>query len=163
MEMATKEVVRALRAEGGVTNTALTLAVAIVMERIKSLPQEDRDDLFELAMEIPKAETDEECESLLTAMLEILEQEPLRLIEVDPAETFRPGKGLQKWIDWVSKRIRALREQAGLTQAELAERTGLPQSHISRLENAQHSPSRKTLEKIAAGLRVELKEIDPSA
>ena len=74
-----------------------------------------------------------------------------------------PGPGLQNWLDYVSKRIRELREKAGWTQEDLAQKTGLPQSHISRLENGKHSPAHATLEKIAAALGVGVGEIDPSA
>ena len=50
-----------------------------------------------------------------------------------------------------------------VTQEQLAAKAGLPQSHISRLEGAKHSPSRATLEKIAAALEVPLSCLDPSA
>jgi len=77
------------------------------------------------------------------------------------AET-EPGPTLQKWIDYVSDKIRAYRKTAGLTQEELAEKSGLPQSHISRLESGKHSPSRLTLEKLGAALGVSVREFDPS-
>ena len=44
------------------------------------------------------------------------------------------------------------RREAGLTQKELAERTGLQQSNISRIENGNGNPSLETLNKIAQGL-----------
>ena len=47
--------------------------------------------------------------------------------------------------------LRALNEEQ-LTQSELAERTGLRQSNISRIENGQSMPSIATLAKIAQGL-----------
>jgi transcriptional regulator with XRE-family HTH domain len=63
----------------------------------------------------------------------------------------------------VGNRIRDLRESAGLTQTQLAQRAELPQSHISRLENAESSPSERTLRKIAKALRVPLERINPYA
>lgn len=69
--------------------------------------------------------------------------------------------GLQRWMDYVGKKIRNRREEAGLTQGQLAEKSGLPQSHISRLENSVHSPSRSTLEKIANALQISVAEFDP--
>ena len=51
----------------------------------------------------------------------------------------------------IREMIKARRE-AGLTQKELAERTGLQQSNISRIENGNGNPSLETLNKIAQGL-----------
>ena len=51
---------------------------------------------------------------------------------------------------------------AELTQVELAEKSGIPQSHISRLESNKHSPSRATLKRIAKALKVDLSELDPT-
>ena len=44
------------------------------------------------------------------------------------------------------------RNEEQLTQSELAERTGLRQSNISRIEKGQSMPSIATLAKIAHGL-----------
>jgi transcriptional regulator with XRE-family HTH domain len=73
-----------------------------------------------------------------------------------------PGEELRHWMGFVSNRIRHYREQANLTQQELADKAGLRQSHISRLEQGLHSPSSLTLEKIAAALGVSISELDPS-
>jgi transcriptional regulator with XRE-family HTH domain len=72
------------------------------------------------------------------------------------------SEGLQHWMGFISERIRHFRELAGLTQQEHAEKTGLRQSHISRLEQAHHSPSALTLEKIAGALGIAVSELDPS-
>jgi len=50
-----------------------------------------------------------------------------------------------------------------MTQQQLAEKAGLPQSHISRLEAGMHSPSHKTLEKIAAAMEIAMGDLDPAA
>jgi ribosome-binding protein aMBF1 (putative translation factor) len=94
-------------------------------------------------------------------MLEILEQvsEAVRELDMDAA----PPPRLKEWMGLVAGRIREARKGAGLTQEELAERTGLPQSHISRLERGEHSPSHLTLEKLAKGLQVPLSRLDPTA
>ena len=44
------------------------------------------------------------------------------------------------------------RNEQNLTQSELAERTGIRQSNISRIEKGQALPSISTLRKIARGL-----------
>ena len=44
------------------------------------------------------------------------------------------------------------RKTAGLTQKQLAERTGIAQADISRLENGNANPSLKTLQRLAKGM-----------
>ena len=48
------------------------------------------------------------------------------------------------------------REAQHMTQMELAERTGIRQSNISRIEKGQASPTLATLRRIARGLGKEL-------
>jgi DNA-binding XRE family transcriptional regulator len=48
------------------------------------------------------------------------------------------------------------RAEKNLTQAELANRTGIPQAHISRIENANYNPSLAYLKRLAVGLGKEL-------
>ena len=144
-----------------VNEAALTMAIAVISERIRTLPEEDKADLFELSKALISANTDEERESAGRAMYEILEQAPVRVKKMKLPKA--PGKGLGSWLGFVSGRIRELRKNAGITQAQLAERTGIPQGHISNLEREKHSPSFTTLEKIAHALGVPVSELDPSA
>ena len=44
-----------------------------------------------------------------------------------------------------------------ITQEELARRTGLTKSNISRFENGKHSPTLKMISRIAAGLEKSIK------
>lgn len=53
-----------------------------------------------------------------------------------------------------AERLRAARQQRGLTQAELAARTGVRQSAISHFETGRASPSLKTLARIALSLEI---------
>ena len=56
--------------------------------------------------------------------------------------------------------IRAIieaRRQSGLTQKELAERTGIAQGDISKLENGNANPSIRTLQRLASGMGMTLK------
>lgn len=68
----------------------------------------------------------------------------------DP-EVKREYDALEPEFQLVREMIRARRE-AGLTQKELAERTGIQQSNISRIENGNGNPSLSTLNKLAQGL-----------
>jgi DNA-binding XRE family transcriptional regulator len=137
-------------------------AFSVLIERIKSLPKADRDDLFELFQELGKTDDAEERQSIRVTMEEILAQVPLGIQVAARTSEQKPLEGgLKKWANHVGAKIRELREYAGLTQTELAKISGLPQSHISRLENAEHSATHITLTKIANALGIEVGAIDP--
>lgn len=56
------------------------------------------------------------------------------------------------------------RKSTGMTQKDLAEKTGITQSDISRLENGSANPSLKTLQRLAEGMGMTLKlEFIPSS
>lgn len=48
--------------------------------------------------------------------------------------------------------IVAARTECGMTQADLAQKTGIRQSNISRIENGACSPTVSTLQQLAAGM-----------
>ena len=142
--------------------TLAEMAIAATINRICELPLEDRNDFYELTRLLADVETQEDVESIRKAMLEILDQRDGRIEPLAP-DSDQSGAENQNWREFSGQRVKEAREAAGLTQAELADRSGIPQSHISRIENAVHSPSRKTLERIAEALGIELKILDPSA
>ncbi|MCA9580541.1 MAG: helix-turn-helix transcriptional regulator [Myxococcales bacterium] len=51
-------------------------------------------------------------------------------------------------------RLRELRLLAGLTQAELARRTGIHRPNIARVEAGRHTPSLETLSRLATAIGV---------
>jgi DNA-binding XRE family transcriptional regulator len=135
----------------GFQDQALMFALAALGERIRGLPKEDRDDLYELTKEFFVAESSEDRDSAGRAIMEIFEQAPARVTKMlMPTGT----ESLDSWTVFVSRKIRDLRLSSELTQEQLAEKAGLPQSHICRLELGQHSPNAITLEKIARALAV---------
>lgn len=56
----------------------------------------------------------------------------------------------------IGKRIAELRKEAGLTQVQLAEKSGVGFSHIARIEMGRYSVGVDTLEKIGDALGVRL-------
>ena len=52
--------------------------------------------------------------------------------------------------------VAALRKEKGYTQKELAERTGINQADVSKLEKGTRNPSIAILKRIAEGLDMEL-------
>lgn len=59
----------------------------------------------------------------------------------------------------ISKNIRSLRYQKGLSQRELAEAIDVDEKFISQLENKPRHVSTKTLERLASGLEVPVTEL----
>jgi DNA-binding XRE family transcriptional regulator len=54
----------------------------------------------------------------------------------------------------LGNRLRELRREAGLTQAELARRTGIHRPNIARVEAGRHTPSLETLARLASAIGV---------
>lgn len=52
----------------------------------------------------------------------------------------------------IGDRLRALREQKGLTQSEIEKRSGLLRCYLSRIENGHIVPSIETVERLARAL-----------
>ena len=53
----------------------------------------------------------------------------------------------------IAKLVATRREALGLSQRELAKRAGISHTVVSRIEGGEHSPSPKTLERLAEALR----------
>jgi predicted transcriptional regulator len=49
------------------------------------------------------------------------------------------------------------RKESGLTQKQLSERTGIAQADISKLERGNANPSLRTLQRLAAGMGMNVK------
>ena len=57
----------------------------------------------------------------------------------------------------INEKIRYFRKQRGLSQELLAERTGINQADISKLENGTRNPSVNLLKRLAEGMGMALK------
>lgn len=136
------------------------LAIGIVLDRVRRLPKEDSDDLFRLIVEYREAESEEDRDAADQAIMEMLEPSIVTIEEME-LEARDVDDSLDRWTGFVSGKIREAREAAGLTQQALADKSGLPQSHISRIENGVHSPSHLTIERIAKALDVPISRFDP--
>ena len=62
----------------------------------------------------------------------------------------------------IAMQITGLRERHGLTQAELAERCGVDQGDISRIERGSTSPTARTLQRIAEALDSDVRLVSRS-
>jgi transcriptional regulator with XRE-family HTH domain len=59
----------------------------------------------------------------------------------------------------LGERLRMIRKEKNLSQADIEERTGLLRSYVSRVENGHTVPSVETLEKIARALEIPLYQL----
>src|SRR5215204_4439839 len=59
--------------------------------------------------------------------------------------------------------LKTVREFRGMSQAKLARASGITKSAINELEAGHHMPQRKTIRKLAKGLRVPEQQLDPHA
>ncbi|MFB1487752.1 MULTISPECIES: helix-turn-helix transcriptional regulator [unclassified Thiocapsa] len=59
----------------------------------------------------------------------------------------------------LARNLRKLRVSAGLSQDDLAERTGLSQTWISRLESGGANPTIETLSSIAEALEIRVHDL----
>jgi transcriptional regulator with XRE-family HTH domain len=57
------------------------------------------------------------------------------------------------------KRLQNLRREAGITQEQLADKTGLTVESISNMERGLYGPKFENLERIAAVLKVPVREL----
>lgn len=76
--------------------------------------------------------------------------------EPEPASAADSNGGNGMPIDGtqLGARLRELRRTAGLTQAELARRTGIHRPNIARVEAGRHTPSLETLTRLAQAIGV---------
>ena len=63
----------------------------------------------------------------------------------------------------IAMQVVALREQHNLTQAQLAERCGIDQGDISRIERGSTNPTARTLQRIAEALDSDLRLVARSS
>jgi transcriptional regulator with XRE-family HTH domain len=70
-----------------------------------------------------------------------------------------PRKSHATTSSTIGANLRRIRTEHGLTQLELAERTGTADGTISRLERGRLDPSASLVEKLAEGLRVSAQDL----
>ncbi len=140
------------------------IAVAFLVQRFQEMPAEAFADIVSLAKQWTDPSTPREYRGeIFETIREILFPELVGGIRFGRAgSTEEMPEKLLRRANHVGSTIKRIREGRGLTQTQLARETGLPQPHISRLESGAHSPSMKTMEKIAKALGVAVGDLDPS-
>ncbi len=102
-----------------------------------------------------------------SAVIELSGGRRISLTAPEVAARFKTSNGAEPLpaslgdVDGVrlGQRLRALRLAEGLTQAELARRTGIHRPNIARVEAGRHTPSLETLARLAAAIGVPIKRV----
>jgi transcriptional regulator with XRE-family HTH domain len=71
----------------------------------------------------------------------------------------RKQADLMKLVKVFTERLRARRKALGLTQEQLAERSGFSTNYIARLEIGSSIPSLSTLNRLSKALRIEIQDL----
>ena len=66
---------------------------------------------------------------------------------------------MDAFISAFGRHLRALRQQRGLSQEEVAERAGVHVTYLSGVERGHRNPSLKIVRRIALGLGLEVREL----
>lgn len=140
------------------------IAAAYLMKRFEQMGPEALQDIVSLVQQWMNPDTPAEYHGeIFETIREILFPEMVGGICLGRAGAAKEmPKTLQRHADHVGKTIKRIRVEKGLKQTDLAKQSGLPQSHISRLEAGVHSPSLKTIEKVAKALGITAGDLAPS-
>jgi transcriptional regulator with XRE-family HTH domain len=82
-------------------------------------------------------------------------------IRLDMAERGALGPKELAEAELVGILVKNVRLSRGLSEGELAKRSGVSLETVSRVENGRHRPREKTVEKLALALDVRPKQLDP--
>lgn len=143
---------------GTIESKLTAMAVATLVSRMMQLDEQDQHDLWSVIQDMQTVKSREDAKDSLDTIMEIL-QPACKLaapVSMEDLSQGRSREGYESWLVWISEKLKDLRSAKGMTQEQLATASGIPQSHISRLERGHHSPSRKTLEKLAGALGVDV-------
>jgi ribosome-binding protein aMBF1 (putative translation factor) len=146
----------------GVSGSVLSDQQSQVLGRFLSLRRSKRERILELAQLYQESTDEVEREEIREALAECLfrPRADLTALPIEQESSPDAARRLAMHRQYVAGQIRKLRQTRGLTQQELAHKSGLPQSHVARLETAKHAPTYRTIEKIAKALGVKPSDID---
>ena len=143
--------------------TDLTPEQRQVLDRFLSLRPAKQERILELCKFYSDSGDETERAEILAVLAECLFRNPDSVSAEPIGAGDTPGgrEALGKHRSYVGEQIRKYRHARKMSQQVLAEKAGLPQSHISRLETGQHAPTYLTIEKVAAALGVKPSMLDP--
>ena len=146
-----------------VADRQLTSDEQLMLNRMLSFPPKKQERLLELSRLYQASNCDSEQLEIVQVLAEILFGENVALESAPLEESSLEGKKeLKLHREYVGRQVLKFRREKGLSQGELAKLSGLPQSHISRIENGKHVSTFYTIKKLAKAMKVRMDLIDPS-
>jgi DNA-binding XRE family transcriptional regulator len=140
---------------------------AEIMLAYRKLPPEKKKRVNALFTLLDKSDEDAEQLEIALAIAEIMAPRHIGItmdagstVDLEAGVTAATHGKVDSYKKNIGDAIRKRREELDLTQEQLAERCGLPQSHICRLEIGKHAPTRSTIERIAKALETEPSKLD---
>jgi DNA-binding XRE family transcriptional regulator len=130
-------------------------------KRLLQLNSVDTDLLKRLVVEFASAPENKKPEIMETVLEVLFPDDHVGGV----AAHSNPDPEVRRKVDsarlFIARQIRQRRDALGMTQATLARKAGIPQSHVSRLEAGKHVPTRITIERVAEALSVQPSLLDP--
>lgn len=140
------------------------------LDVLTKLPRHKRQRVFQLLsllQEAECAEVSEESEEIKQAIAEIVVKSRIAVPrqaatgELEDGISESAKETVAAYHHRIGDAIRKRREELKMTQQQLSEKCGLPQSHICRLEVGKHAPTRITIERLGEALGLSPNQIDP--
>ena len=138
--------------------------LSAIVRLIFNAKREDLRAVARLLQIIAETESSAEREGLFDLLSEVFSRTGSKLIDLDDAQgSLAPDKRKrsERFQRSVGTAVRMRREDLGWTQRKLSEETGLPQSHISRIERGKLAATGYTIAKLAKALGVRRCDLDP--
>jgi DNA-binding XRE family transcriptional regulator len=135
----------------------------ILLNRILKMPPSQHQRICRLVDLYRNAKTEQDASEIGEVLAEILFGEPKDYTASKLSSDVSPDgrEALKKHRKCVGKQLRKCRQGLKMSQEELAEKAGIPQSHVCRLETGKHAPTYLTIEKLANALGVAASQLDP--
>ena len=141
-----------------------------IVERLLRLPPEKTKRVLELWKLHGQSQDQEERDEIQKVFVEIIHPALVdipwhpgtigRLEEGVSGETIRKIKSYRKLV---GLRIRNRRIGLAMTQDDLAQKAGIPQSHVCRIEKGMHASTDATIQRVAQALSTAPSELDPAS
>lgn len=136
-----------------------------VRSLLKTLPRETVNDLTELLKQFVEEDSEQLRDEIAQTIQEVLFPDSLSVelmqeFDLTHEDDYVRNK-LTAYRQRVGQEIKERRLNMGLSQMELAEKAGISQSHLCRLETGMHVPTFATVERIAAALETVPSQLDP--
>ncbi len=132
-------------------------------ERLISLPSDKLEQLQQLRDYFGRARTQRERREIIDAVAELIwpPNDGTKAVNLELGIDKRARAKVDNYREQVGNAIRRRREKLNMTQEELAKLAGIPQSHVSRLEQGRHAPTHITVKRLAKALKTRPAKLDP--